>query len=208
MERVAVLLGLEEELGGIIDKLVNLFSRGLVKTNHSVMEVVVAGFLIRKGYELVEVEYKLDNDLVCDIYGVKADSTLVVEVETGFTPPSNAVDPLSYLKARIVSKIARYGKYAAKMTLAIPPYYAAPIPGILLKPPKARSKKELEKLKRLVDRYYHNPPVPLKDLHEARLHSILIVDVEDARVEEVDPIYYYQALGDIIRRYTGNNVNT
>ena len=87
--------GITPRLTEIGDKLLKLASEGLVKSNHSVMELVVAAFLASKGYE-VDVERELGKSLVCDVYGEKDRESVIVEIETGFVPPSNALDPVRY----------------------------------------------------------------------------------------------------------------
>ncbi|MET1127846.1 MAG: hypothetical protein ABWW70_00805 [Thermoproteota archaeon] len=207
LEELAARLGLRRELEPIVDKLVDMYAKGLVKINHSALELVVAGYLVKRGYENVDVEHTVPDGMVCDVYAEKAWSSLVVEVETGFTPPSNALDPVDYLRARIVAKVARYGRYASKMALAIPPYYAAPIPSPLLKPPRARRKEDIAALKELVDRYYTSPPIPVDSLWSARLHTIVIVDVDRGTAYETDPEAYYESLGSIVRAYANMNKN-
>ncbi|MEM0269185.1 MAG: hypothetical protein QXI51_07510, partial [Candidatus Korarchaeum sp.] len=94
-----------EKLDPLIDKLVDLHRKGLVKINHSAMEIVVAAHFIARGYE-VDVEVPID-DLKCDLLCLKG-SKVIVEVETGYVPPEHALDPDSFCRARIASKIARY----------------------------------------------------------------------------------------------------
>ena len=200
LAEIADRMGLSSELSSVVSKLTELYSRGLVKINHSAMEVVAAGYLVKCGYDFVDVEHKLDGDLVCDVYGVKGFSSVVIEVETGFTPPSNALDPNSYLIARISSKIARYSYYAEKMILAVPPYYTPPIPSELLKPPRDRCIDRIARLKMLLDKYYKNPPVGIKELLNARLHGIMIIYVDYCRVEVIDPQSYYDSISSIVRR--------
>lgn len=166
------------------DRLLELHKRNIVKINHSVMELVCAKYLIKRGFR-VEVEYTL-NGVSCDIYAIKGLGTLIVEVETGFVPPEHALDPQRYLRARIASKIIRYSSYANKFCLATPPHYIMPIPKALLKPPRFRTEAEIETLKRLCDLYYSRPPVTLEEVRNARLHSIYIVEVDEAYVVEVD----------------------
>jgi len=202
LEKLADRMGLLRELRGIVERLTELYSRGFVKINHSAMELVVAGHLVRSGYETIEVEHRLSELLVCDVYGVKGISSIVVEVETGFTPPSNALDPTGYIRARIASKIARYSYHAEKMALAVPPFYAPLIPKSLLKPPRQRSLVELNSLKTFLDKYYKNPPVSLEELVNARLHSIMVVNVDNGRVEEYDPQTYYEYLQHIVQEHS------
>jgi len=187
-------------LEGLVYKLVNLHKKGLVKINHSVMEIVIANYLLEKSYVYVDVEHPIAGDLICDVYGIKGDGSIIVEVETGFTPPENSLDPIQYLTARIASKIARYGAYAEKFSLAVPPYYIPPIHPLLLKPPRERSADEIRSLKSLLDIYYKDPPISNGEIRNSRIHSIMIVDVDEGTVEEVDPEHYIENLGNLVMR--------
>lgn len=178
------------------DRLLMLHKRNMVKINHSVMELVCAKYLIKRGFR-VEIEYTL-NGVSCDIYAIKGLGTLIVEVETGFVPPEHALDPQRYLRARIASKIIRYSSYANKFCLATPPHYIMPIPRALLKPPRYRTEVEVETLKRLCDLYYTRPPVTLEEVRNARLHSIYVIDVDEASVMEMDvEVYADRGLWDV-----------
>ncbi|MBS7655937.1 hypothetical protein KEJ50_05495 [Candidatus Bathyarchaeota archaeon] len=174
-------------------KLTTLHSKGLVKINHSIMEVLCVKFLITEGYE-VEVEKPLEGSLNCDIYSVKGDGVLIVEVETGFIPPDHALDPSIYSAARIASKIARYSIFADKFALGTPPYHLLNIPKIFVKPPRDRSLNEINEIKALCDIYYRNPPISLEELKNARLHTIYVIDVDGGIVREVDPDAYWDTV--------------
>ncbi len=186
--------GLKEEEGqklrSLGDKLAKMHGEGLVKINHSVMELVLAKHLIFGGYE-VDVERVLDG-LSCDVYATKGFGTLIVEVETGFVPPEHALDLLAYLRARITSKITRYSNRADKFALAAPPHYVMWIHPGLLKPPRNRRVEEIQDIKRLCDQYYTSPPVGLDEIRNARLHTIYILDVDEASVKETDPQDYLE----------------
>jgi hypothetical protein len=116
----------------------------------------------------------------------------VVEVETGFIPPSHALAPANYRKSRIASKIIRYGNHSDKFALGVPPYYLLQIPTILVKPPRDRTVEDLKYLKTLCDLYYRNPPVSHDEIRNARLHTIYIIDVDGVTVREVDPATYLE----------------
>jgi hypothetical protein len=180
----------QKELNALKDKLIRMHNENVVKINHSVMEIVCAKHLILKGYE-VDIERPVDG-LICDLYGVKGLGSHIVEVETGFIPPSHALDPANYRKSRIASKIIRYGNHSDKFALGVPPYYLLQIPDILVKPPRARKKEDLNYLKTLCDRYYKNPPVTLDEIRNARIHTIYIIDVDDTTITEVDPVTYLE----------------
>ena len=179
---------ISREIKRLGDSLISLHKKNRVKINHSVMELVCAKYLISAGY-YVEVERILDG-LSCDIYAQKGLGALIVEVETGFIPPEHALSPMTYIKARIASKITRYSGYAEKFGLAVPPHYAMPIPPTLLEPPRARKKNDIENIKALCDLYYSNPPVSLEEIRNARIHAVYVLDVEKGIVEETDPSTY------------------
>jgi len=181
----------KKKLNGLKDRLIRLSEENVVKINHSVMELVCAKHLILKGYE-VDVEHPLDGELLCDLYGVKGYGTLIVEVETGFVPPDHALDPATYCKARIASKITRYSNHSDKFALGVPPYYILQIPPALTKPPRDRKSEELREIKSRCDLYYKNPPVSLDEIRNAHLHTIYVIDVDEVTVQEVDPSTYVE----------------
>lgn len=178
----------KKKLNVLMDKLIRLNDKNVVKINHSVMELVCAKHLILKGYE-VDLERPVDG-LICDLYGVKGLGSHIVEVETGFIPPSHALDPANYRKSRIASKITRYGNHSDKFALGVPPYYMLQIPDILVKPPRDRTVEDLKYLKTLCDLYYRNPPVSFDEIRNARIHTIYIINVDEVAIREVDPTTY------------------
>ena len=164
------------------DSLLRMHMERRVKINHSVMELICAKFLVQDGFN-VNLEHEL-NGISTDIYAKKGFGSLIVEVETGFVPPDHALDPVNYLSARVTSKITRYSAFANKFILATTPYYIMQIPTSLVKPPRFRSEEEVKYLKSLCDQYYTNPPVSLEEIRNARLHSIYVVDVDNASIRE------------------------
>ncbi len=179
----------EEKLLMLKDWLIKLHKENVVKINHSVMELVCAKYLIQKGYE-VQLEYPLNELLTCDLYSVKGLGNLIVEIETGFIPPENALAPLTYTSARLASKIIRYSSFAGKFALGVPPHYTLPFPRALAKPPRNRENWEILQIKKLVDAYYQKPPVSLEEIRNARIHDIYIIDVDRAKVQEIEPEAY------------------
>jgi hypothetical protein len=179
----------ENKLHMLKDWLVKLQKENVVKINHSVMELVCAKYLILKGYE-VQVEYSLNELLTCDLYSMKGYGNLIVEIETGFIPPEHALNPLTYMSARLASKIIRYSSYAGKFALGVPPHYILPFPRALAKPPRRRALTDIEFIKKLCDMYYHNPPVTEEEVRNARIQEIYIIDVDQAKVQEIDPEAY------------------
>ncbi|MDG6223543.1 MAG: hypothetical protein QCH99_09835 [Candidatus Bathyarchaeota archaeon] len=180
----------QKKIDALKQKLIKMHEESVVKINHSVMEMVCAKHLILKGYE-VDIERPV-NGLVCDLYGMKGFGSHIVEIETGFIPPSHALDPAKYRQSRIASKIIRYGNHSDKFALGVPPYYLLQIPDTLVKPPRSRTKTDLKHLKVLCDLYYKNPPVTYDEIKNSRIHTIYIIDVDGATIKEVDPVTYIE----------------
>jgi hypothetical protein len=183
----------ENKLNTLKDWLLRLHKENVVKINHSVMELVCAKYLVLKGYE-VQLEYALNKPLTCDLYATKGYGDLIVEIETGFIPPEHALDPLTYTSARLASKIIRYSRFAGKFVLGVPPHYILPFPHALAKPPKKRTPADIEFIKRLCDKYYSKPPVTREEICNAGIQEIYIIDVDQARVQEVDPETYLKRI--------------
>jgi hypothetical protein len=179
-----------KEVQRLRDRLIELRRQRVVNTAHSIMELIVAKYLITRGYR-TEVEYTIDS-ISCDVYGEKGLGNTAVEIETGYVPPYHALDPHRYLRARIASKIARYSGYSSKFVIGIPQHYRMPIEEVFLLPPRQRRRADLMRIKKLCDLYYSNPPVSLSEIKNARLHSIYILDVDNTTLVEVDPETYYE----------------
>ncbi|HZD35193.1 MAG TPA: hypothetical protein VE130_08320 [Nitrososphaeraceae archaeon] len=182
-----------DRLDFVKNRLVDLYKRNLVKINHSVMELVCAKHLIEFGYS-VDVERRLTDILVCDVFATKGDGEAIVEIETGFTPPEHALDPTSYYVARIASKISRYSKHASKFVLATTPVSILPIPHLFRFPVRARRAEEIQKLKLVCDNYYKDPPIEVEDILNGRLHMIYIIDIDAGEIREMDVESYFEEL--------------
>jgi hypothetical protein len=180
---------IKNKLNTLKDCLINLRKANIVKINHSIMELVCARYLIEKGYEVL-IEQPLNETLTCDLFAAKGLGNLIVEVETGYIPPENALAPLTYTSARLASKIIRYSSFAGKFALGVPPHYILPFPRALSKPPRNREDWEILQIKKLCDVYYHNPPVTIEEIKNARIHEIYIIDVDHSKVHEIDPEAY------------------
>lgn len=176
-----------EQLG---NRLKELAIRKVISSNHTVMELVVASYLLSKGYE-VDVEHVLAPDLVCDIYASLNGESLIVEIETGFVPPENSTDPIAYRLARELSKVARYSRYSDYFAMAIPPFHILQLPYIVFLPPEQRAEWGIEYFKRVIDIYYTKPPVKLEELLTARLHYVYIVLVDALKLVELTAREYF-----------------
>ena len=181
----------KSKINYVRERLIELYTQNLVKINHSVLEIICASNLISQGYS-VDVEKPLSDNLVCDVFATKGDGTVIMEIETGFTPPDHALDTIDYYVARIASKIARYSKYCSKFALATPVVGILPIPKLFLKSPSERSEKEIKKIKTLCDRFYKSPPIDSDDILNARLHSIYLINIDKGFAKQLDPCSYLE----------------
>ncbi len=179
----------KQKLFKLKNDLLEMQKANVVKINHSVMELVCAKYLILKGYE-VQVEYPLDELLTCDLYSTKGYGNLIVEIETGYIPPEHAMDPLTYTAARLASKIVRYSSFAGKFAIGVPLHYVLPLPTRLAAPPKKRTPQDIEHIKNLCDRYYQKPPLTEDGIRNARIQEIYMINVDQLRVQEMDPEAY------------------
>lgn len=141
---------------------------------------------MENGYEDVDVESHIGG-VVVDVTGTRDGKRTIVEIETGFTPADHSIDPVEYLRARIVSKAARYSIHSDRFVFAFPIYYLPPIPLALLKDPSRRSPEEIERLGEIISTYYKNPPIGIEDIMKARLDHIYILHVDMGKVLEIDP---------------------
>ena len=90
----------------------------------------------------------------------------------------------------MASKIIRYSSFAGKFALGVPPHYILPFPRALAKPPRNRTDQEIKQIKNLCDAYYQKPPVTVEEIRNARIQEIYIIDVDRAKVQEIDPEAY------------------
>ena len=186
------------KLNFVRQNLIELYKKNMVKINHSVLELICAAELISHGFS-VDVEKSISDVLVCDIFGKKDEgSSCIIEIETGFTPPEHALDTVDYYAARILSKIARYSKYCEKFSLATPVVNILPISEIFLLPPDTRNPNDVQKLKKLCDRFYKNPQIELEDIQNAHIHSIYIINTDKGFAKEMDPESYLSLTRNLI----------
>ncbi len=190
---------LTPKLNFVRQNLIEYYKKNLVKINHSVLELICAAELISHGFS-VDVEKSISDVLVCDLFGKKGDRTAIIEIETGFTPPEHALDTVDYYAARIVSKIARYSKHCGNFSLATPVVNILPISDIFLLPPNARKSADVEKLKKLCDRFYKNPQIKLEDIQNAHIHSVYLINTDKGFAKEMDPELYLQMTKQLIEQ--------
>jgi len=179
----------EQKILQLAQRLKELRDKNMLKINHSILELVVAKSLISAGYD-VNLEHTLENGLTCDVCARKGLGTYIVEVETGYVPPSHALDPVDYIKARIASKIARYSGLCNRFALGAPPHYVMPIPRMLTKPARFPTSDEVAQVKRYCDMYYTNPPITTEEILNAHIHTVQVIDVDRLLIQEIEPGAY------------------
>lgn len=194
------------KLKKVCEKLISLGVRGLVKSNHSVMELLMAGYLIERGYD-VDVEKELNDILVCDIYAWDKKNTLIVEVETGFVPPEYSLDPITYRMTRESSKVARYSKYSDIFGLATPPYHILQVPDLYFMPSDKRVEWGAEELKKYLDNYYKRPPISIEDIVNAKLDYVYVLIIDKLKVLEFTAGEYYSIFLEKPRINIGNYIS-
>lgn len=173
------------------ERLLDLHENAEIDLTQSVMELICARELIVSGY-MVNVEYSLDSNLTCDVHAVKGEGVLIIKVETGDTPPIHALNPNSFSQAKISSKISRYSPRASKFGLATPNSNILQVPYLFIKPPRDRSDEEVERIRRLCDKLYSKPPLSFDQIKDARLHSIVLIDIDHGHTREIDPETYQE----------------
>lgn len=173
------------------ERLLDLHENDEIDVTHSVMELICARELILSGY-LVNVEYTIDSNLTCDVYAVKGEGVLILKVETGYTPPIHALNPNSFSQAKISSKISRYSPRASKFGLATPNSNILQVPYLFVKPPRDRSDEEVERIRKLCDKLYSSSPISFDQIKDARLHSIVLIDIDHGHTREIDPETYQE----------------
>ena len=187
------------KLNYVRHRLIDMYKDGLVKINHSVLELICSSNLIARGYT-VDAEKSVSDILVCDIFAKKGDGNTIIEIETGFTPPDHALDTIDYYTARIMSKIARYSQHCSKFSLATPVIGLLPIPQIFLIPPHAREKSEIIKAQNLCNRFYKNPPIKYEEILNARLHSVYLIHIDKGFAKELDPCSYVELVEKLLEK--------
>ena len=184
-------LGRDVPLDDIVGKLKGFYARGRISVSHALAELVVAHYLRSRGYERVDVEHSLAPRVVCDVYGELGGNRVCVEVEHGFVPPEHATEPISYLRARMVKKLAVISAHIDVPAMAVPPYYVPPVPLILLRPPHLRMKLRhlVSGIVEEVKRHFPDADAELleKQLTNMELGFFLIVDIDSGRAIEIAP---------------------
>jgi len=187
------------KLNYVRQRLIDLYQQNMVKINHSVLELICASNLVANGYT-VDVEKRLTDSLVCDLYAKKGAEIAIIEIETGFTPPEHALDTIDYYVSRIVSKIARYSKYCTKFSLATPVIGILPVNKIFLKDSALRNEGEVRKIKSLCDRFYKNPPIEYADILNAKLDSVYLINIDKDFAKEMSPGAYSSITTDVLEK--------
>jgi hypothetical protein len=182
-ERVSKKFGNSCELEQVLKKIISLHKVGVLNINHSVLELITAGYLINEGYK-VYVEVEMAGG-VADLYAIKG-IDLVIEVETGYVPPNNAVNAEEFLMGRLALKTARYSNVAHGFYIAVPSFYIPPIPSELLLKPDERNEEENRRIMSLIRRYTKAPDITLSDVKNSKIDGIITINSKELELKLID----------------------
>jgi hypothetical protein len=168
----------------LVERIIDLYLRQLLKSNHTMMELVLALNLIKENKE-VEVEKEINN-LIADLITSYENKKEIIEIETGFVPPEYSADPITYRYAREISKIARYSRYADVFSLGCPPFHLLQIPDIFILPPEKRDESKIRAIKTILDKYYKAPPITIEELKTAKIDYIYIIYVDKVTIKRLE----------------------
>jgi len=174
----------QENFNNIITKIIELYNKQLIKSNHTMMEIVLALYFISQD-KFVVLEEPINNNLIADLIVYHENGQKeIIEIETGFVPPEYSSDPILYRYTREISKIARYSKFGDIFSFACPPFHILQIPDIFIK--KEKGLNEIYKIKELLDKYYKMPPIEVEEIKEAKINYVYIINVDKKRVTKLD----------------------
>ncbi len=164
----------------VFNKLMEFHKLGAINSTHSILQLIVASFLIKEGYK-TSVEYETGGRVI-DVYAVKG-FDLGIEVETGYVPPNFADNQEEFLMSRTSLKIARYSNLAKEFFIAVPSFYIPPIPDLFLLGQEERKEEELRETMNLIKKYHNVLDVNLKSLKTAKVDGVIVVNTSDLRVK-------------------------
>ncbi|MCE4599634.1 MAG: hypothetical protein F7C81_05495, partial [Desulfurococcales archaeon] len=118
-------------VNSIYSKLYNLYKKKGIARFHVILQYIMSAYLYNRGYD-VYVEEDIGKGYKADIYAEAPWESLIVEVETGYIPPSRHLDFEDYLIGKIIYKTLVYSQYADKFSIAIPSHLNIRFPRYLL----------------------------------------------------------------------------
>ncbi|MFH0832797.1 MAG: hypothetical protein V1900_03705 [Candidatus Aenigmatarchaeota archaeon] len=168
------------ELSDIYKLLADRMDRNGLHGEHLCMQLLVSSHLLGMGCEEISVEHRFDKEsnplgLVIDVYGKSGSKSVGVEVET-----RDKSDFDIKVAARTIAKITRYSPMVTYFSLAVQPIYKPPVPAFFLN--HSRESKELEIAKKITDTRYTSPRFMPGDFYDAKLSSLIIVDLNGGDV--------------------------
>ncbi|EWG06975.1 MAG: hypothetical protein ASUL_07294 [Candidatus Aramenus sulfurataquae] len=168
------------DIDDVFNKLLEFHKLGVINSIHSILQLIVASFLIKEGYR-TSVEYETEGRVI-DVYAVKG-YDIGIEVETGFVPPNFADNQEEFLMSRTSLKIARYSNLAREFFIAVPSFYIPPIPDVFFESQEERREEELRETMNLIRKYHNVFDVNLKSLKGAKIDGIMVINTSDLKVK-------------------------
>lgn len=168
------------KLDDIVDKLEYHYELGLININHASIQLTVSAYLKSLGYR-VFAEYEKKGRLL-DIYAI-GDVDIGIEVEYGYLPNPSAIIAEEYLMSRIALKILRYSSLSSKFYIAVPSFYAPPLPKELI---SSKDGEDAKKIIALIKRFHNINYIKVGDFKNIKLNGIINVNVSELKVNIID----------------------
>jgi len=180
--------GKNKEVYRLYKRIERVRSHRKLNLNHSAMEILLGKYLIDKGYKVTLERCLVKDNLISDVYARNGKEILMVEVETGYVGPNNALVPIKSRMAKDIAKIIKYSPFSDKFGLAFPPFYISFIPKYFIH----KDSNEIERIKSLLKEFY--PNLELEKIKDAHLEKIYVVNLDELRVKEFDAKDYIKIL--------------
>jgi len=180
--------GKNKKVYRLYKRLEKVGNRRKLNLNHSAMEILLGKHLIDKGYKVTLERCLVKDNLISDVYARNGKEILMVEVETGYVGPNNALVPVKSRIAKDIAKIIKYSPFSDEFGLAFPPSYISFIPKYFIH----KDSNEIEKIKPLLKEFY--PNLELERIKDAHLEKIYVVNLDELRVKEFDAKDYIKIL--------------
>ena len=150
---------------------------------HATVQRIVASWLRGMGFNAM-LEHCVDGVHYADVYAVDGNTSIIVEVETGYVPPMFIGSAEEYMLARAIVKTVKYACLADEFYIATPSYFRPPIPDVIVRPVDEQA---VEAASGLVGRFFGEKwaEETLRRLRGCRLAGLMLVNVSRRTVSVV-----------------------